>query len=147
MDLDDLRLFRAVVEEGGITRAAGKLLRAQSGVTTRRNQPEANLEVPLFVCKGKKLHRTLGDHAFDLATRSRLTNHRRACEGAKRQFSLSNTTISGRDHDDRDFSFCAMSNLWQTVPNGPPQFLRSKAYEDCNTGNRRNRWFSCRSPG
>ena len=35
MDLDDLRIFRAVVQAGGVTRAAEKLNRVQSNVTTR----------------------------------------------------------------------------------------------------------------
>ena len=35
MDLSDLRIFSAVVREGGITRAAERLNRVQSNVTTR----------------------------------------------------------------------------------------------------------------
>jgi len=49
MDLTDLRIFRAVVEEGGITRAAEKLHRVQSSVTTRIRQLEEDLGTPLFV--------------------------------------------------------------------------------------------------
>ena len=45
MDLDDLRIFRAVVREGGITRAAARLHRVQSNVTTRIRQLEAHLGV------------------------------------------------------------------------------------------------------
>ena len=68
MDLTDLRIFRAVVEEGGITRAAEKLHRVQSSVTTRIRQLEEDLGTPLFVRAGKKLHlspagRTLLDYA------------------------------------------------------------------------------------
>ncbi len=68
MDLDDLRIFRAVVTEGGITRAAERLLRVQSSVTTRIRQLEDDLATPLFVREGKKLHltpagRTLLDYA------------------------------------------------------------------------------------
>src|SRR5574340_91515 len=48
MDLDDLRIFRAVVHEGGITRAALQLHRVQSNVTTRVRQLEASLGVDLF---------------------------------------------------------------------------------------------------
>lgn len=58
MDLDDLRIFTTVVEEGGITRAAEKLLRVQSSVTTRIKQLEESLETPLFLREGKKLHLT-----------------------------------------------------------------------------------------
>jgi len=56
MELSDLRIFRAVVAEGGITRAAEKLHRVQSNVTTRVRQLEENLGVELFIREGKKLH-------------------------------------------------------------------------------------------
>jgi len=55
MDLDDLGIFRAVVREGGITRAAEKLHRVQSNVTTRIRQLEENLGVELFIREGKRL--------------------------------------------------------------------------------------------
>ena len=55
MDLDDLRIFQAVVQEGGITRAASRLHRVQSNVTTRIRQLEAGLGVPLFVREGRRL--------------------------------------------------------------------------------------------
>lgn len=55
MDLSDLRIFQAVVREGGITRAAGRLHRVQSNVTKRIQQLEADLGVPLFLREGKKL--------------------------------------------------------------------------------------------
>lgn len=58
MDLDDLRIFRAVVDEGGITRAAQRLHRVQSNVTTRIKQLEADLGVELFVRAGKRLRLT-----------------------------------------------------------------------------------------
>ncbi len=56
MDLEDLKIFKAVVEEGGITRAAEKLLRVQSSVTTRIRQLEEDLGTALFIRKGKRLH-------------------------------------------------------------------------------------------
>jgi len=56
MELSDLRIFRAVVSEGGITRAAEKLHRVQSNVTTRVRQLEEDLGVALFIREGKKLH-------------------------------------------------------------------------------------------
>ncbi|MDJ0948161.1 MAG: LysR substrate-binding domain-containing protein [Alphaproteobacteria bacterium] len=56
MDLSDLRIFRAVVEEGGVTRAAQRLHRVQSNVTTRVRQLEEDLGVPLFIREGKRLH-------------------------------------------------------------------------------------------
>jgi DNA-binding transcriptional LysR family regulator len=56
MDLDDLRIFRAVVREGGVTRAAERLRRVQSNVTTRVRQLEDELGVQLFIRSGKRLH-------------------------------------------------------------------------------------------
>lgn len=55
MELSDLTIFRAVVESGGITRAAEKLNRVQSNVTTRIGQLEDDLGVKLFLREGKKL--------------------------------------------------------------------------------------------
>ena len=55
MDLSDLTIFRAVVEEGGITRAAERLGRVQSSVTTRVRQLEDDLGVELFIREGKRL--------------------------------------------------------------------------------------------
>ncbi|MEQ8699274.1 MAG: LysR substrate-binding domain-containing protein [Bauldia litoralis] len=56
MDLSDLTVFRAVVEEGGVTRAAEKLSRVQSSVTTRIKQLEEDLGTPLFIREGKRMH-------------------------------------------------------------------------------------------
>lgn len=64
MELSDLRIFRAVVDEGGITRAAEKLLRVQSSVTTRIKQLEEDLGTPLFLRQGKKLHLTSAGHTL-----------------------------------------------------------------------------------
>lgn len=55
MELSDLRIFAAVVREGGITRAARKLHRVQSNVTTRVRQLEEKLGAPLFIRQGKRL--------------------------------------------------------------------------------------------
>src|SRR3954454_3563687 len=56
MDLSGLRIFVAVVREGGITRAAERLHRVQSNVTTRIRQLEEDLGVALFIRDGKRLH-------------------------------------------------------------------------------------------
>lgn len=55
MDLAELRIFRAVVREGGVTRAAERLHRVQSNVTTRIRQLEQDLGAPLFVREGKRM--------------------------------------------------------------------------------------------
>lgn len=55
IDLDTLDIFRTVVEEGGVIRAAQKLNRVQSNVTTRIKQLEQRLERPLFRKQGRGL--------------------------------------------------------------------------------------------
>jgi DNA-binding transcriptional LysR family regulator len=55
MDLDDLHIFRCVVREGGVTRAASRLHRVPSNVTTRVKQFEERLGVSLFQRQGRGL--------------------------------------------------------------------------------------------
>jgi len=55
IDLESLRIFRTVVDEGGIIRAANKLNRVQSNVTTRIRQLEDHLGTRLFRRQGRSL--------------------------------------------------------------------------------------------
>lgn len=55
MDLDDLHVFRAIVREGGVTRAASHLHRVPSGITTRIKQFEDRLGTALFRRQGRGL--------------------------------------------------------------------------------------------
>jgi DNA-binding transcriptional LysR family regulator len=55
MELSDLNIFRTVAESGGITRAAEKLNRVPSNVTTRIGQLEDDLGVKLFVREGRNI--------------------------------------------------------------------------------------------
>jgi DNA-binding transcriptional LysR family regulator len=83
MDLTDLHIFRSVVQAGGVTRAAEKLNRVQSNVTTRVRQLESELGVDLFVREGKKLHLSpegkllldYADRLLDLAEEAREAVH------------------------------------------------------------------------
>src|SRR5262245_63556292 len=83
MDLADLQIFRSVVQEGGVTRAAEKLNRVQSNVTTRVRQLEADLGVELFIREGKRLHLSpagqrlldYADRLLDLAQEAREAMH------------------------------------------------------------------------
>lgn len=68
IDLDDLEIFRAVVREGGVTRAADRLHRVPSNVTTRIKQFEERIGHSLFRRQGRglvltDLGRTLLSHA------------------------------------------------------------------------------------
>jgi DNA-binding transcriptional LysR family regulator len=55
IDLDSLEIFRTVVQEGGVIRAAAKLNRVQSNVTTRIKQLEERLGTRLFRKQGRSL--------------------------------------------------------------------------------------------
>ena len=56
MDFVDLQVFKCVVEEGGIIRAARKLHRVPSSITTRIKQLETSLGVTLFHRDRQRLH-------------------------------------------------------------------------------------------
>ena len=80
MDLSDLQIFRAVVQEGGVTRAAERLHRVQSNVTTRVRQLEEDLGVDLFIREGKRLHlapagQVLADYADRLLALAEEARH------------------------------------------------------------------------
>jgi DNA-binding transcriptional LysR family regulator len=73
MKLADLHVFRTVVREGGITRAASALHRVPSNVSTRIQGLETDLGVALFVREGKRLQlspkgKVLLDYADRLLT-------------------------------------------------------------------------------
>jgi len=55
IDLDSLDIFRTVVQEGGVIRAANKLNRVQSNVTTRIKRLEQRLGRSLFRKQGRGL--------------------------------------------------------------------------------------------
>src|SRR5215468_1202706 len=56
IDLETLKIFRTVVDEGGVIRAANKLNRVQSNVTTRIRQLEEHLGTRLFRREGRSVH-------------------------------------------------------------------------------------------
>lgn len=58
MDLADLRIFQAVLQEGGVTAAARRLHRVQSNITTRIKQLEDSLGVALFERDGRGVRPT-----------------------------------------------------------------------------------------
>lgn len=99
MDLGDLHIFRAVVQAGGITRAAEKLNRVQSNVTTRVRQLESGLGVELFIRNGKKLHLSpagkllldYADRLLDLAQEAREAVHDAKPRGLLRLGSMEST--------------------------------------------------------
>lgn len=79
MDLRELEAFLAVVETGGVGRAAARLHRAQSSITSRIHQLESSLGMTLFHRDSQRLRltvagETLVDHArrlLELADQTR----------------------------------------------------------------------------
>jgi len=70
MDLSVLRIFAAIVQEGGVTNAARRVGRVQSNVSTRIRQLEEGLAVKLFVRDGRRLHLSAaGEQLFEYAPR------------------------------------------------------------------------------
>ncbi|MHA6821581.1 LysR family transcriptional regulator [Ralstonia pseudosolanacearum] len=102
MDLASLEIFRTVVREGGVTRAAAQLHRVQSNVTTRIRQLEASLGVLLFVREGKRMvltpaGQTLLTYADDilrLAAEARQAVQPREPHGRLRIASMESTAAS-----------------------------------------------------
>ena len=60
MNLGDLRIFVAVVEEGGILKASRRLHRVPSSITSRIQQLEASTNTPLFYRHKQRLHLSPG---------------------------------------------------------------------------------------
>jgi DNA-binding transcriptional LysR family regulator len=99
MDLSDLQIFRSVAREGGITRAAEKLHRVQSNVTTRIRQLEQDLGVDLFIREGKRMQLSpagvllvdYADRLLDLAQEARGAIHDTEPRGTLRLGSMEST--------------------------------------------------------
>ncbi len=64
MDLLALEIFRTVAEESSVTRAAERLGRVQSNVTTRIQQLEEQLGSPLFLREGRRMVLTPAGHTL-----------------------------------------------------------------------------------
>jgi DNA-binding transcriptional LysR family regulator len=89
LDLQALRIFKAVVDEGSVTRAAAQLHYVQSNVTTRLRQLEAELDVALFNRIGGKLvitpaGRTLNSYAERLLRLAQEAKRSVAADGVPR---------------------------------------------------------------
>ncbi|MDH4564085.1 LysR family transcriptional regulator [Pseudomonas sp. BN411] len=102
MDLSSLEIFRAVALEHSVTRAAQRLQRAQSNVTTRIRQLEEELGTPLFLREGKRMTLTDRGQAFldyserllALADEARQAMHPQQPGGRLRLGSMESTAAS-----------------------------------------------------
>lgn len=99
MELSDLRIFRAVVEAGGVTHAARRLHRVQSNITARIQKLEEDLQIELFLREGKRMQvspagRILLDYAeqlLALADRAREALHETTPRGLLRIGAMEST--------------------------------------------------------
>jgi DNA-binding transcriptional LysR family regulator len=64
IDLESLKIFRTVVNEGGVVRAAAKLNRVQSNVTTRIRQLEEHVGARLFRREGRSIRLSAEGHTL-----------------------------------------------------------------------------------
>jgi DNA-binding transcriptional LysR family regulator len=102
MDLGDLRIFVAVVEEGGILKASRKLHRVPSNVTTRIKQLEESTNSQLFYRHKQRLHLSpSGELLLSFAVRLLRLAHEATCalagsvpSGVLRLGALESTTAS-----------------------------------------------------
>lgn len=102
MELRELETFRAVVESGGMSRAAIRLNRAQSSITARIRQLEASLGVPLFEREGRRLRLTAAgdaligytDRLLDLADEARAAVQRDSVCGRLRLGAMESVAAS-----------------------------------------------------
>ncbi|WP_044872800.1 LysR family transcriptional regulator [Pseudomonas sp. LFM046] len=102
MDLSSLEIFRAVALEHSVTRAAQRLQRAQSNVTTRIRQLEEALGVPLFLRDGKRMTLTdrgqtfldYSERLMALADEARQAMHPQQPGGRLRLGSMESTAAS-----------------------------------------------------
>jgi DNA-binding transcriptional LysR family regulator len=102
LDLESLEIFHAVVQEGGVLRAATKLNRVPSNITTRVKQLEGKLGVALFRKQGRTLvlapegHLLLGyaQRLFNLADQAESEMRSGQLRGAFRIGALESTAGS-----------------------------------------------------
>jgi DNA-binding transcriptional LysR family regulator len=102
MNFSDLQIFKAVVDEGGITKAATKLRRVPSGVTTRIKHLESSMGVTLFHRDRHRMHLSptgellLGyaDRIIRLSEEARLAVSGSSPRGVLRLGSLESTAAS-----------------------------------------------------
>ena len=62
MEFAELRIFQAVAEEGSLVKAAERLNRVPSNLSTRLRQLEDKLGVELFLRERQRLHLTAAGH-------------------------------------------------------------------------------------
>jgi DNA-binding transcriptional LysR family regulator len=102
MDFVDLQVFKSVVDEGGIIKAALKLHRVPSSITTRIQQLELSLGVTLFHRERQRLHLSptgelllnYAERLIQLSDEARAVVSAKAPQGVLKLGALESTTAS-----------------------------------------------------
>ncbi|MBB3211815.1 DNA-binding transcriptional LysR family regulator [Herbaspirillum sp. Sphag1AN] len=97
MDFSSLEILCVVAEEGGITRAAQKLNRVQSNVTTRVQQLEEQLGVALFQREGKRMILTAEGERFIVYAKRLLSLAQEAMQSVNRAQPLGRLKIGSME--------------------------------------------------
>src|SRR3981189_2270703 len=102
MDLTALQILKSVVEHGGVNKAAARLHRVPSNVTTRIKQLEEQLGAQLFLrigrrlalCAGGKLLLPLADQRLRLSSEAEAALRNKKTQGPLRIGALESTAAS-----------------------------------------------------
>ena len=124
MNFADLQVFKAVVEEGGIVKAAQKLHRVPSNVSTRIKQLEIAVGIPLFHRNRQRLHLSpsgellLGyaDRLIDLSEEARHVVSGATPQGLLKLGALESTTASRLSGVLADFTGLIPTCVWNSPP-------------------------------
>lgn len=141
MDFSALEIFRTVAAERSVTRAAERLQRVQSNVTTRVRQLEEELGVPLFLRDGKRMTLTpqgqtlLGyaNRLLSLAEEARQALHPEKPSGRFRIGTMESTAASRLPTPLVQFH-CRWPEVSLELSTGPTQWLIEQVLEhalDC----------------
>lgn len=111
MDIELLRTFVAVVDNGSFTRAAGQIYRSQSAISMQIKRLEGQLERTLFVRNTRTLKLTLDGRALVPYARKLLKLHDEAMDNILNRAQAKNIRIGCPD----DFSHTLLPDLIQVM--------------------------------
>ncbi|MFT5706806.1 MAG: DNA-binding transcriptional LysR family regulator [Oceanospirillaceae bacterium] len=111
MDIELLRTFVAVVDNGSFTRAAGQIYRSQSAISMQIKRLEEQLERKLFLRNARALKLTLDGRALIPYARKLLKLHDEAMDNILNRSQAKNIRIGCPD----DFSHTLLPDLIQVM--------------------------------
>lgn len=113
MDIELLRTFVAVVDNGSFTRAAGQIYRSQSAISMQIKRLEEQLERTLFIRNPRSLKLTLDGRALVPYARKLLKLHDEAMDNILNRSHAKNLRVGCPD----DFSHTLLPDLIQVLRN------------------------------